>query len=287
MEHQSVRRKLLQDIGQCVPVRNLNWHPSTINYALTNQHLIISLLPSCPWSITFLKYLISLAESNCTDVKDEIYEKLTSLFVVPPCTTITKKYYINDKVVSIVEDVADISHGTTGLKTWQASLMVLEFILANPSLIIGQRVLELGAGCGLLGICCSKLGASKVTMTDFEARVLERLDTNVALNGAECEVHKLDWHEPRRLECDLVVCADIVYDPSLIPPLCTAIRELLANAKRCVMGHTNRRDETLVYFREQLAKCGLTCISLDVPPEGMFYMSEGREMVHIFEIKLG
>ncbi|CAM9948203.1 unnamed protein product [Choristocarpus tenellus] len=40
----------------------------------------------------------------------------------------------------------------------------------------GVRVLELGAGTGLVSLCCSLLGASSVLATDFEAS--PSIDTN-------------------------------------------------------------------------------------------------------------
>jgi predicted RNA methylase len=40
----------------------------------------------------------------------------------------------------------------------------------GESLLRGKRVLELGAGCGVVGMLCVRLGAVHVAITDGDAR---------------------------------------------------------------------------------------------------------------------
>lgn len=49
------------------------------------------------------------------------------------------------------------------------------------SLVQGKRVLELGAGTGLVSICCSLLGATAVVATDFEVSVFHFATSSRAL----------------------------------------------------------------------------------------------------------
>lgn len=79
-------------------------------------------------------------------------------------------------------------------------------------------MLELGAGTGLVGIACSKLGAN-VTVTDLR-EFLPSLSRNVRMNFAENDtnqpvVKELKWGEKLHLynpnDYDIVIGADIVY----------------------------------------------------------------------------
>jgi ribosomal protein L11 methyltransferase len=47
----------------------------------------------------------------------------------------------------------------------------------------GERVLDVGCGSGVLGLCALRLGASSVVGVDIEARAIEATQRNAALNG--------------------------------------------------------------------------------------------------------
>ncbi|KAF6032372.1 METTL21A [Bugula neritina] len=58
--------------------------------------------------------------------------------------------------------------GTTALVAgvvWDAAVVLCEYIVANPTLFLNKKVLELGSGTGLSGICAYMEG-SRVTLTD-------------------------------------------------------------------------------------------------------------------------
>lgn len=78
--------------------------------------------------------------------------------------------------------------GTTGLRTWEAALHLGSY-LASPrgrEHVSGRKVLELGAGTGLLSILASRhLGASHVLATDGDGSVIESIKSNFFLNGLD------------------------------------------------------------------------------------------------------
>jgi predicted nicotinamide N-methyase len=45
----------------------------------------------------------------------------------------------------------------TGWKLWDAAVILSRFLFENASLVKDKRVLELGSGCGLVGIVCGHL----------------------------------------------------------------------------------------------------------------------------------
>lgn len=74
----------------------------------------------------------------------------------------------------------------------------------NPAaygLETASRILELGAGTGLLSLACAKLLNSKgeIVSTDYHASVLNNLRSNVRDNDSENEitVEVLDWSTVR------------------------------------------------------------------------------------------
>jgi len=87
--------------------------------------------------------------------------------------------------------------------------------------LCGKTVIELGAGCGILGVTAAALGASNVFVTDLP-ECLELINNTVSDSqlGASTTAAVLDWNEPRTFltqyklegtEIDLILGADIVF----------------------------------------------------------------------------
>ncbi|KAK9964345.1 hypothetical protein ABG768_005528 [Culter alburnus] len=73
-----------------------------------------------------------------------------------------------------------------GLKIWECTYDLLEYIDDEGETFAGKRVLDLGCGAGLLGILALKRGASKVDFQDYNSTVIEQLTVpNVFLNCEE------------------------------------------------------------------------------------------------------
>uniref|UniRef100_A0A8C2FFF6 protein-histidine N-methyltransferase n=1 Tax=Cyprinus carpio TaxID=7962 RepID=A0A8C2FFF6_CYPCA len=73
-----------------------------------------------------------------------------------------------------------------GLKIWECTYDLLEYIDDAGETFAGKRVLDLGCGAGLLGILALKRGATKVDFQDYNSTVIEQLTMpNVFLNCEE------------------------------------------------------------------------------------------------------
>lgn len=91
--------------------------------------------------------------------------------------------------VRILESRAIISgSGTTGLRTWEAALHLGAYLTtgAGRQHVSGKKVIELGAGTGLLSILCAKcLAAQHVLATDGDEAVVDAIKTNLFINYDE------------------------------------------------------------------------------------------------------
>jgi hypothetical protein len=144
-------------------------------------------------------------------------------------TPLTQNSPILDKEpeLKLLENRAVISGaGTTGLRTWEAALHLSSYLLSTPELMAsvrGKKVIELGAGTGLLSIlCASHLGAAHVTATDGDEGIVQALHENAAFNDVKdvMEIGVLWWGRALKgswmfekdpsFSCDLVLGADVV-----------------------------------------------------------------------------
>jgi predicted nicotinamide N-methyase len=72
-----------------------------------------------------------------------------------------------------------------GGRVWDSGFSVAAWLEAEgrgPELLRGQKVLELGSGAGMVGLCCAMLGAD-VTLTDGAESLMPLLDQNLELNA--------------------------------------------------------------------------------------------------------
>ena len=145
-------------------------------------------------------------------------------------------------------------HTSVGLQSWASSIVLAERICANPGKFSldpithgrGLRLLELGAGTGLLSITVAKILASRqdrtpgpppiIVATDFHPDVLANLQRNVDDN-ADTQgllVRNLDWSQPNLTSVpfdspfDVILAADVVYEPSHASWIANCVTKLLA-----------------------------------------------------------
>lgn len=184
--------------------------------------------------------------------------------------------------------------GTTGLRTWEAALHLGQLLCQDLSIVSGKRVLELGTGTGYLAILCIKyLGSTHVIASDGSDDVINNLPENLFLNQLEGSdaIRPMDlkwgyalvgteeerWNGGRPL--DVVLGADITYDPSIIPALVSTLLELfgLYPHVEVIIAATQRNLETFQVFLVKCRNEGLKVedVSFEIPSrdqqEGPFY----------------
>ena len=87
-----------------------------------------------------------------------------------------------------------------GGRVWDSGFTMAEWLETDPERLRGSRVLELGSGAGLVGLCCAMLGA-EVTLTDGAESLMPLLQQNiegnadaVAERGGSTKGVLLEWY---------------------------------------------------------------------------------------------
>uniref|UniRef100_A0A915Q2W6 FAM86 N-terminal domain-containing protein n=1 Tax=Setaria digitata TaxID=48799 RepID=A0A915Q2W6_9BILA len=148
----------------------------------------------------------------------------------------------------------------------QASCDLANYLLKyGRDYISDNNILELGAGCGLLGIALAASGIVKsVTLSDGNNDVLDVIRHNIRANFSEdCDtmvnVIFVEWGSVNikfiPVVPDVILATDVVYDTLAVEPLVSAIKKLLVSFNKekgtspcCIIANTIRNQNTVDKF---------------------------------------
>ncbi|KAF3492194.1 uncharacterized protein GIQ15_01711 [Arthroderma uncinatum] len=162
-------------------------------------------LPPLNYRGRVLKLLLSKLEESFSDPEeDEISDDLMASWTVlisrpkpSPLEQIQQLSYVRytpptlrdvrdkDYVVTLENRDLILASGTTGFRTWDASLHLGTFLSteAGREHVNGKNVLELGSGTGLVSLYCLKcLGANRVLATDRDPALIANIQKCILQN---------------------------------------------------------------------------------------------------------
>ena len=114
---------------------------------------------------------------------------------------------------------------------WPGGQAVARYLLDNPTLVAGKRVIDFAAGSGVSSMAAAKAGAASVLANDIDLLSLEAARLNADANGLAIETSSADWlagadGEP---DTDVVIAGDVCYE-----------RDMSQRALAWLRSHANR-----------------------------------------------
>jgi predicted nicotinamide N-methyase len=108
---------------------------------------------------------------------------------------------------------------------WAGGQALARYVLDHPDLVRGKRVLDIGAGSGLVGLAAAQAGAVSVVAADIDAFACAAIRLNAAANDCEITVTQDDligaagaW--------DVILVGDLFYERPLAERLLAWLKML-------------------------------------------------------------
>jgi len=137
---------------------------------------------------------------------------------------------------------------------WPGGQAVARYLLDNPSLVTGKRVIDFAAGSGVSSMAAARCGAASVVANDIDKLSLIAAGLNAAANGLSIETSSEDWlaGAAGSPEADVVIAGDVCYEREMSVQALAWLRSHAEKGRLVLLGDPGRN-----YFSAQgLEECG-------------------------------
>ncbi|MGC4896024.1 class I SAM-dependent methyltransferase [Micromonospora sp. DT31] len=122
---------------------------------------------------------------------------------------------------------------------WAGGQALARHLLDHPEIAAGRRVLDLGAGSGLVAIAAALAGADRVVANDIDPYAVAAITVNARANRVRVVPDGADLLDGVA-EADLVVAGDALYDAGLAARVLPYLRRCAARGVEVLVGDPDR-----------------------------------------------
>lgn len=140
---------------------------------------------------------------------------------------------------------------------WAGGQALARYVLDNPQLVAGKRVLDFGAGSGLAGIAARLAGAAHVEAAEIDPVAIIAIGLNARANAVAVTRLEGDIVGQKAQDWDVVLAADVCYE-----------------------GPASKR---IVAWLDDLARAGVTVLMGD--PGRTYFPKSGHEKLISYAVK--
>jgi predicted nicotinamide N-methyase len=123
---------------------------------------------------------------------------------------------------------------------WAGGQALARHVLDHRDIVAGKRVLDFGAGSGLVAIAAAQAGAATVTAAEIDDFAAAAIALNAALNGVAVAVATTDLIGTSGDAWDVVLVGDMCYEQPLAERLTFWLRALAGDGVTVLLGDPGR-----------------------------------------------
>jgi predicted nicotinamide N-methyase len=132
---------------------------------------------------------------------------------------------------------------------WAGGLALAHHFAEEPELLRGKRVLDLGAGSGLVAIAAAKAGATALA-AEIDEHGRAAIGLNAEANGVTVKLVDVDLGGAPPEGVDLIAAGDVFYNAEVASRMLPFLERCAAAGLSVLIGDPERRDLPINRLRE-------------------------------------
>jgi predicted nicotinamide N-methyase len=123
---------------------------------------------------------------------------------------------------------------------WPGGQAVARYLLDNPAIVAGRRVLDVASGSGLVAIAAALAGAARVSATDIDPYALAAITLNAEANGVTVSARPDDLLDGDGGDAEVVLAGDAFYSQAIAARMWPFLQRAGARGARVLIGDPGR-----------------------------------------------
>ena len=123
---------------------------------------------------------------------------------------------------------------------WAGGQAVARYILDNPALVAGRRVLDVASGSGVVAIAAALAGAASVTANDIDPYAVAAIGLNARTNGVAIDVRAGDLLDGDGGDAEVVLVGDLFYSQEIAERVLPFLERVTARGADVLVGDPGR-----------------------------------------------
>lgn len=145
---------------------------------------------------------------------------------------------------------------------WASGQVLAGWILDHKEVVAGQKILDFGAGSGVIAIAAALAGARQVVALDIDPVACEAVKVNADLNKVHVQVTD-DFEKAAASRIDVLFAADVLYDMDNFPFL----ERFAQTAGEVYVADSRAKDLSVPPYRKIGGGTSVSWPDLDEPAE--------------------
>lgn len=124
---------------------------------------------------------------------------------------------------------------------WAGGQAVARYVLDNPEIVAGRRVVDFASGSGMVAIAAMKAGAASALAADIDIFCEAAVALNAAANGVAVDFTDADLlDDPAPADAEVILAGDICYEKPLAGRVIAWLTAAKAAGKTVLIGDPGR-----------------------------------------------